>query len=255
MATSATAAAHSTAVDGVTACRRVVGSGRDADRRGPPSVAARRRVRQAADEPARHGSGWRPPRGSSPWLGPSPSARRPSRRSGSRPRSGPSPASRWTTSSSPRRCAPSVSGSARPRTWSCGSARASATRCVRWPSAECSSVTTTRCWGSSPHTLASPRLRSRGRRTPAAHRRARPGGQAEPRVRRAGRAAVRRRPRAQDGAPRRAVQRGGLRKRAKEAADGQWAAVAVRTAIAAVTAATTAAVVAATSAAAVGTGT
>jgi len=48
---------------------------------------------------------------------------------------------------------------------------------------------------------------------------------------------------------------GEVRRRAKEASEGQWAAVAVRNAIAAVTAATTAAVVAATSAAAVGTGT
>jgi hypothetical protein len=48
---------------------------------------------------------------------------------------------------------------------------------------------------------------------------------------------------------------GEVRRRAKEAAEGQWAAVAVRNAIAAVTAATTAAVVAATTAAAVGTGT
>ena len=47
---------------------------------------------------------------------------------------------------------------------------------------------------------------------------------------------------------------GEVRRRAKEAAEGQWAAVAVRNAIAAVTAATTAAVVAATTAAAVGTG-
>ncbi|MEO6512197.1 MAG: GPP34 family phosphoprotein [Nocardioides sp.] len=46
-----------------------------------------------------------------------------------------------------------------------------------------------------------------------------------------------------------------VRKRAKQVAEGQWAAVAVKNAIAAVTAATTAAVVAATSAAAMGSGT
>ena len=51
VATSATAAAYSTAVERrVTAGRRVVGSERDADRRGPSAVAARRRVRQAADQ-------------------------------------------------------------------------------------------------------------------------------------------------------------------------------------------------------------
>ena len=61
--------------------------------------------------------------------------------------------------------------------------------------------------------------------------------------------------RAHQTVPHAGLSSGEVRRRAKEAAEGQWAAVAVRNAIAAVTAATTAAVVAATTAAAVGTGT
>jgi hypothetical protein len=55
--------------------------------------------------------------------------------------------------------------------------------------------------------------------------------------------------------PHEGLTNGEVRKRAKQVAEGQWAAVAVKNAVAAVTAATTAAVVAATSAAAMGSGT
>ena len=54
--------------------------------------------------------------------------------------------------------------------------------------------------------------------------------------------------------PHEGLSKGEVRKRAKQVAEGQWAAAAVNNAIAAVTAATTAAIVAATSAAAMSSG-
>ena len=153
----------------------VVGSRRDADRRGPAAVAARRRVRQAADQRARGRPGRGGPRRAGPGRGRHRRRRR--RRSGGRPRSGRSrrgdhrpragrrardgggegalgPGPRHPARQAPRRHAVRAAGRSRhpraPRRQGDGAVP--------------------------PHALARPRLLARGRRTPRAHRRARRRG-------------------------------------------------------------------------------